>query len=51
MGWTEDDAALNEYATTMGWVPENDDLLGVYDRVAFTVVDSRAVLELSTRNR
>ena len=37
---------LNEYATTMGWVPENDDLLGVYDRVAFTVVDSRAVLEL-----
>jgi hypothetical protein len=32
------------FAQEMGWVPGNEDVLGVYDRVAFTVDDSDAVL-------
>ncbi|MEE2787931.1 MAG: hypothetical protein VX589_11380 [Myxococcota bacterium] len=42
-------ARLAEFATAMGWVPVRGDLLGVYDRVAFSVVDSEAVISLVNR--
>jgi hypothetical protein len=35
---------MTDYAALHGWVPEGDDLLGVYDGVSFTVTQADAVL-------
>lgn len=35
---------IADYAALHGWVPEGDDLLGVYDGVPFTVSEAEAVL-------
>lgn len=36
---------IGAYAQSQGWVPAGDDLLGVYDDVAFTVAEAKATID------
>jgi hypothetical protein len=40
-------ARLRTYAQTHDWVPQDDDVLGVYEGVSFTVAEAEATLELA----